>query len=31
MFLKNPIPYVLDENTDNKIRTKYQFHIDDDE
>jgi hypothetical protein len=29
--LKNLIPLVLDENTDNKIRTKYQFHIDNDE
>jgi hypothetical protein len=28
--LKNLIPHVLDENIDNKIKTKYQFHIDDD-
>ena len=29
MFLKILTPYILDEDIDNKVRTKYQCHIDD--
>ena len=29
MFLKILTPYVLDEDIDNEVRTKYQCHIDD--
>jgi hypothetical protein len=28
---ENPIPLVLNENIDNVVKTKYQYHIDDDE
>ena len=29
MFLKILTPYILDEDIDNEVKTKYQCHIDD--